>query len=694
MRIRQFSLQGLEEITTALPGGIRLPRAFELNKLSTTLAECHACCVLGDSGSGKSALVKNYAAQIAAGGAEVVWVRGDRFSHLLSVAPQFVEVAKKTHRSAALLIIDAVEGCYRPNDLGTLARNVAALTAEMDSPWCVILTCQTPEWARVTSGLIKELASHPVLTKRVECGGLAKEDFDLVCAAFPSAARLAQRLELRPLLSSPKMLDVLFTGQLAEGRALAGEADLVEWWWEKLVRGAKPIAAEETLARQIASHMADELCSEVQPDFVTGSEEAASALIQNRVLRRTTEGLLRFDHDLLADWSRVMHLKALGKQALLPFIRGHIQNPPWLRAVRLLSQHLLDRLADVSRWREVLSACTVADKPREEASADNLQLIDAWLEGIIFSVVPRQTLDQVHTDLLANEGSLLRRLVRRLMYVGTIPDPVLQERFRQMDVGTLEAASKRYRLPILSLWSPLIRFLIAHSQEAINSVPGELGEIGAMWARMEEYLNVNWTALAALVVANAEEELHREVSGEFYRADTSRATIYAGALYAAPQHTNRVAKLLLKAAGRSPWEPGDLQGETDPRWRGEWEEPDLRAFEESCVEKPLASWPEGPTRRTSSNFFHAWFNSGAALPLYRLAPEASCEATLSFLLDWPKRTPQQRELSGSMMDHYGFQFEADHLYPAFYTKRSVPDLLVRELGTRARPHCGAGKLRN
>ena len=133
------------------------------------------------------------------------------------------------------------------------------------------------------------------------------------------------------------MLDVLLTGQLAENRELAGEADLVEWWWKNQVQGDKQITAEERVARRLAERMAEELRSELPPDSVSGAEDAANNLIQKRVLKRTPDGLLRFDHDLLADWSRVMHLKALGIDAL-SFIRAHTQNPPWLRAVRLLSR--------------------------------------------------------------------------------------------------------------------------------------------------------------------------------------------------------------------------------------------------------------------------------------------------------------------------------------------------------------------
>jgi hypothetical protein len=71
------------------------------------------------------------------------------------------------------------------------------------------------------------------------------------------------------------------------------------------------------------------------------------------------------------------------------------------------------------------------------------------------------------------------------------------------------------------------------------------------------------------------------------------------------------------------------------------------------VEMPAPSWPDGPTRRTSDDFFHAWFEAAAALVLYRTFPEAACEATLAFVLDWPKRTlfPGHH---GTGVDHYGF----------------------------------------
>jgi hypothetical protein len=671
-KIRRFSTEGVDEVRVALPGGLSLPRVQEYEGLRAALQQSRACLVLGDSGLGKSALVKKFAAEREAAGDEVIWLRAERIPALYAAVPDFEEVARRTRRSSGLLIIDAIEACYDTSLLSRVARAIMCLGSP-DSAWCVIITCQTPEWARVSSSLTRELSGHAVLSERIECGPLSDDDFTLVRANSTSVNLLAATPALHRLLRSPKMLDVLLTGQLAENRDLAGEADLVEWWWENQVRGGKQIAAEETVARQLASTMADELCSELPPDCVTGVEEAANRLIQSRVLRRTPEGLLRFDHDLLADWSRVMHLKSLGGQTLM-FLRTHTENPPWLRAIRLLSQHLLDRAADFQRWYRILEECSTPASNDKEPSAQDLQVVDAWLEGVAFSIDPKATLERVRDLLFAKNGWYLRRLIGRLIHVATIPDPVAQDRARQIDAEAAEAAAAVYRLPIWTLWAPLINFLVSNRTEVIEVVPVEIAELSQMWARLEEYLHIKWAPFADLVMLNAEIELRREVAGEYRhfsgphgRGNKPRIAIYTGALHAASQCPDRAAKLILKASGRADWDAGDVNARADEEWTGNYTER-RRSIGIDTVEMPVISWADGPVRRTSRDFFHAWFESGAALALYKQAPAPSCEATLAFLLAWPKRRLFASSFGSHGRDNHGFNFEADHMYPPFYHK--------------------------
>lgn len=675
-RIRTFSREGIDEVECSLPGKIKLLRKAEDAALQAAITNFRSCHVLGDSGSGKSALIKGYATVIQATGAEVVWIKAERLSVLASTLPDLLEILLRCRRTSALLVVDALEGCTAPESFSALARLISMVVGMENSPWSVVLACQTPDWARVCASLVKHLAGSAVLTKRVECGQLADEDFDHVCAASSTVAKLAQEPKLRRFLSTPKMLDVLLSGQFVENRAIAGEADLVEWWWEQQVRGPNLIATEERVARELACRMADELRSELSADCVAGAEAAANQLIRNRVLKRTQDGLLRFEHDLLADWARVMHLRGLGPEKL-PFIKAHTENPPWLRAVRLLSQHLLDRTADLNQWRNFLSNSKVVARQRDKPPAESLQIVDAWLEGIIFSHSPARVLAGVSTDLFDDNGWLLRRLIRRLMLVGTIPDFVVQERCAKIDAKTAEAAATRYRLPLWEIWTPVVNFLTSHPERITDMAPVELGDIAEMWARFEDYVHLKWTDLAELIVLNAEKELHREVAGE-YRHDSGsrslggvnngRKTIYLGALFAATQSAERVVKLVSKAAGIAPWEHGDTTPETQGEWLGRWEGWRNQYGGDSYVEMPPKSWPGGPTRKTSRDFFQAWFNSTASIRVFRNSPTIACDVTLGFLLDWPKRILYPGEHHGMGKDHYGFTFESDQMYPTSYLK--------------------------
>ena len=49
------------------------------------------------------------------------------------------------------------------------------------------------------------------------------------------------------MVSSPKTLDLLLRGQLQDNLNLAGEADLVDWWWDEQVKGANNLQQRKLL---------------------------------------------------------------------------------------------------------------------------------------------------------------------------------------------------------------------------------------------------------------------------------------------------------------------------------------------------------------------------------------------------------------------------------------------------------------
>ena len=109
----------------------------------------------------------------------------------------------------------------------SLAKMVATLERIENSPWTIIFVCQALDWNRVSSHFLSYLGGSSILRNRVKCELLAKEDLELICNSSPTVKRLFQDLKLRKLLSTPKMLDVLLSGQIIEGLPIAGEPDLV-----------------------------------------------------------------------------------------------------------------------------------------------------------------------------------------------------------------------------------------------------------------------------------------------------------------------------------------------------------------------------------------------------------------------------------------------------------------------------------
>lgn len=690
-RIRNFSNAWLSEIDTALPGGFTIPRVKELQLIRGKLVKGRVLPLLGETGLGKSALVKLLALEFVHSGAEVVWMKADRFDELCRAIPKFVQVCRRTRRDQGLIVFDAVEGCYEATKLKAISQTIQELTSDQETSWHVVLTCQTPGWDRVLLSLIKHLGETPVLMKHLEFTELSDEDFAQVCGRYPSVARLAEQAHLSRVLKSPKMLDVLLGGQLAEDRVLVSEADMVEWWWEKQVRGANAISAEERVACNLAIRMADELCTELPPDAVAGSEEATKNLARNRVLRITGDRRLKFQHDLLADWSRVMHLRSLGTGAVT-FMRTHAQNPPWLRAIRLLSQHLLERATDLERWRGVVAECSVVAEKREEPSAENLQVLDAWLEGIAFCAEPGQVLTQVKDDLFDKNGNLLRRWVRRLLFVATLPDPVIEDNLRRQNLKNIESAIIRFRLPHYRMWWPVVQFFVNYADAVTEYIPVELAEFGEMWARFYRYIGDPWPVVAGLILLNAEKELRREVAGHhrFERGPISlasgnklRVAIYAAGLFAGSEHPDRAVKLALKATGRAQWDDGDVAEKADRTWLGEWE--DSRGSRlltqriltnRESVSSPPESWPDGPGRRSSTDFCQAWLESGAARALFKQRPEAACEITMASLLQWPKFEIADRFDFGRY--HYGFNTSSHHLLSSAFWTRGPFLVFLRE----------------
>lgn len=78
------------------------------------------------SGSGKSAIVKKYAAELESTGGEIVWIKAERWDSINSDLSHLLDVLVRCRKSSALLVVDALE-CLKSQMFNSLAKMVTLL---------------------------------------------------------------------------------------------------------------------------------------------------------------------------------------------------------------------------------------------------------------------------------------------------------------------------------------------------------------------------------------------------------------------------------------------------------------------------------------------------------------------------------------------------------------------------------------
>jgi hypothetical protein len=685
--VRQKTNMWLSEINNALPDGLVLPRKDLADAILKKVQSQKITILTGQSGSGKSAALKSLFEHTAPDNCEKVWIKAEKCIALTDETPAFVDTLKRTRKPTGIFVIDALDGCFDPVAFARIASVIQGLNISETSPWRVVLTCQTMELPRIQQQLAGKLPAILPRETMVTCNDLSEDDMNLVFSKHPHIGQMIWKSPaLAPVLHNPKILDLVLRGTITENCSIADEADIADWWWNEQVKGGQAFAVEESVLTDLAERMAETFSSEVVPKSDPNHVQSLNRLIKTGVLRTTPEGRVRFGHDLFADWTRVRRIHPLDTTAAAVFLREHIENPLWLRAIRIHSIRLLGKVESLPQWKDLVAQCWLSDV--KGCDGKDLQLLNTLLEGIIYSRTIDSILNLIATELFENDGRLIRAFIAHLLWVGTQPDTFAIAQITKLGADCVgyssEELERSFRIPSHALWTGIIPFLNNHIEQVLKFVPVELAEIGQLWSKLNGYLSSagyedlpEWKQLASLLVSDGELELRLEIARKYRHDDNHRNTrvlIYSTALAAVQQCPDRVKKLALKAAGRMDWEVGDLPVEFDPAWIGEWRSHGSWLTYDT-VALPVSSWPDGPHRCVSRDFAKAWMQAGAALPFFKRFPQEACEVTLALLIDWPKRSVPDRR--SSQCDHFGFSYNDLVVFPAFWTKGPFI-LLLRE----------------
>jgi hypothetical protein len=617
--LKSLTNEYVGNIQLILPNGFSLTRTQDAARLTQSVSNSLVTVLYGDSGSGKSALVKatldnNFAYSTQ------VWLGPDALNVLLSeterlkigLAYPLLDVLKATAKQQNVLVIDAAEHLSVEHEpkVKRLITELLADNGEHDTPvWRVLIVGQTEAWA---DGRLQVLVDATTVAN-VELGPASPQDVQAALLSTGQLGWLAWQDDAVAVLTNLRALAWVMQAeshfQLQGNFVSLSRTAIADHLWKFWTGGRLTLQSLlMRLAEREASFEHSFALSELDGTDVATFESRPIQL----PLRLTSRNRIEFQHDLAAEWGRFQRLKEMahdtGRWAVLA------TNPLWTGALRMLGQFLLrERVGDRSAWDIALEAI--------ESAKDAMPLAaDVLLDALCLDPLAESLLTERAKLLLSQDGMRLDRLLRRFHHIATAPSG--QPEMLHADPSLRLYMEAQYRVPIITRWTAVARFLAAHREQVANLM------LPAVAGLCERWLTVMPVDLAPGVPTPYRKEF-AEIALATARAlqlaqgksiiflDDSEKPIYTAAFAGAPDLPEEVSAWALEVAQRRPYRE-DVAAKiaehhrqrtqehaerlrTDPEYRARHQQRgSFPAFIPSARELP--PWPLGPQSRVERDF--------------------------------------------------------------------------------------------
>lgn len=648
------------EIKTEIAGLPRLARERELKAIQADVDERSSCFLVGDSGCGKSALAKTFA---AANYKRIIWLGNDSLEYAslpdfgkgIGLRHSITDIIDSTVENT-ILVFDAIEGFSRKAKKVAvqLIRAVhASVSAERTS---IILTAQAEGAQSLLVDLLSLGVPDCVLKTRTVVRP-AEDDVRAIVVGLPKVGWVALRSEMKTLLTNLKMLDWFIQFSQSGGTistSNVGLTNLIDSLWSHWVETGDDKFAKSDLLIKIASIEADNHVNSVSRSSLAHVEQETLGKVANGELLRVQNNRIRFSHDLLSDWARLQALID-GDWLATPQSRERYTSPRWSRAIRLYGQRLLEQSPDGGEsWQKSLEAV-------DDGTATGTLVRDLFLEALF--VAPNSTilLEQSWPALSANNGNLLNILIDRFLYVATLPDPRLG--LMLDDPHDAPKYEHLMRLPYLPYWGPLIMVLHAHREEVVRLAPINASRVSALWLRVMNLgdSKVVWRQEAAeLAFVSAREVQFLDEIGPHYSGGSDKV-VFEALLYAATELPTEVGQLCLELAKRRDLGPEVIKRVAEARAKRR-EEKKKRAVSSLTHKSPPPTisllgplrkpWPDGPRSRVNQDFRNACLEGTAFGSFATANPDVALEVLLAVCIE----EPQHEEFGQSPGEELGLDY--------------------------------------
>lgn len=672
-QLNRIAQETLEQIPNTIGGEVELQRREERRAIADGFEKTSTLGLIGASGTGKTIIARAEAVETLEEG-RVLWFDSERLregsmiewesTHGLSHTLEELIRANPTEKG--LLVLDELDQLYDESGFATAAQLIEVIAPEAPaSPWQLLITCQPEDWKRIREELLK-FGAPVQRIERVTIEGPSPEELSDVWDTFPSLQPLQSRRHLTPVLLRPKILDLLARRSEVEmDLSVVGESDLVQWFWENEITDPESGYSRAAVATELATRQADNLRTSISVSSLSEVFEASNLdiledLESDRIIVREA-GNVAFEHELYGEWARFQCLRSkLREGRLASFLGERLELPMWHRPLRLLGVSLLEQNGDTDQWEATFE--TVGKGLQDERAIAQ----DLLLESVAFVTKSDSFLDDLWTLLTENDGGLLDRLMKRLLFSATIPDPRLQSAVDESEPDLELYAAATTRIPYWPYWNRILDLLHEYRNEIPYRTRGSVARAAELWLRYTP-LDFPFREEAAELAVTLGDWVLREKESQnslFWESEPDQA-VYRAVLSAGHEEPDRVSQIVLEAAGRRErrFLPPPLSDEEKEALRKKTPSP----FPSTGAPPgpPPSPWPDGPAFRVDESLQTVVFEEGALIPLVESQPAVAREVLLGLLIQEPKRRSSSRHRR-TRIDW--LELEMPQWHPPFYTR--------------------------
>lgn len=674
--LEALSAENVKAVRTVLGKDIQLPRDGEKATITAEIQRRNAILILGEQGSGKSALVSQL---VAAGGMfkRTLWMTAGQLSkssqaelaHEFNLRHSVPDLISNSSLRCCVLVIDGFEQ-FEGDARRRALELIGTVREEGFVGWKLIVTCQPQSWESVQDALV-ETGIPDVRPVGFTAPNLLHEVLPSV-QDLPGLRVLLLRSELQPILRNLVVMDWVLRADVAQrfpaSRTWIGEAELIEYIWSRWIGESSMAVARDWLLRTLGQREGEKLSGAAHIDTIPQDQYPLLGTLAHEGLIRVSGPSVQFVHDLMGDWARFRVLVFAGNEAAQR-IKAVVPIPRWSRAIRLYSQSLAEKGGGLDLWKSMAVLLAGNDAEAQLAS-------DLFLDGLLFAANSESLLEQVWPDLIADKGQILHRLLKRLLYVASLPD----WRFRGLvDPKHAEQSEVWFRIPHPLYWHPVLCVLSRHPKDVAEYALLQAAEVCALWLRTMPDGMPGRREASLLALELAKETQGRIAEGMHFSEKDQ--VVYEALLSAGKECPEEVTQISLELCARRDEPRHAVQRaieaeKREAKLREEWrkEHPEGKRAKRNIPLTMLSapSGPmrppsaDGPLREVSDGFRSAVLETPALNALIPARPEVAREVLLAVCIDEPKPSDPYND---RFLFHQSYGV-ADWMrgYPALYWK--------------------------